>query len=222
MLLARLKRYNSRLTALISTFDSGSRRHENGSTPGYLADDLRSSLLALGADPPTTRMMERLFDHHLSASRDPVSGNFGSLFLSTLAGIMGTPDLALKAAAQVLNVRGQVLPLTLHECPLVAELNNGAEATVRSPAELIAAASSAGLKRVRLARPTPILKAAEEAIKEADVVVLGPADFYFGVLAPLLIDGVSEALAASGAVKVFVCNILTQPHTTGGWTASHF
>jgi uncharacterized cofD-like protein len=122
----------------------------------------------------------------------------------------------------VLNVRGQVLPMTLDACPLVAELNDGTEVTVTTPAELIAATSMVGLRRVRLDRATPLIKAAEEAIRQADIVVLGPADFHFNVLGPLLLHGMSEALAASRAVKVFVCNILTQRNTTAGWTASYY
>jgi uncharacterized cofD-like protein len=222
MLLAGLKRYTSRLTALISTFDASSHHHEGGDKPGPLADELRSSLLALGADQPTTRLMERLFNHHLASPPGPESSSFGNLFLSALTGITGTPDLALQAAAQVLNIRGQVLPVTIHECSLVAELDDGSEATVSTPAGLIAAASEAGLRRVRLAESAPLLRAAEEATLQADIVVFGPADFHFNVAAPLLVDGMAGALAASRAVKVFVCNILTQPNTTGSWSASHF
>src|SRR5436309_3163152 len=162
MLLAGLKRYTSRLTALISTFDTSSHHHDGGDKPDLLAEELSSSLLALGADQPTTRMMERLFNYHLAASAGPESNSFGSLFLETLTGITGGPDLALLAAAQVLNVRGQVLPVTVHECPLVAQLDDGTEVTVSTPAELIAAASEAGLRRVRLAQATPLLRVAEE------------------------------------------------------------
>ncbi|MFL5734147.1 MAG: 2-phospho-L-lactate transferase CofD family protein, partial [Chloroflexia bacterium] len=222
MLLAGLKRYTSKLSALISPFDAASAQWP------VVSDHYVSSLLALGADPSTTRLMERLFDYHLTreqgsqAGPDSFQSTFGNLFLSALTGITGTPDQALQAAAQVLNVRGQVLPITLHECPLVAELGDGSEAMVTTPVGLIATSAKTGLRGIRLARPTPLLEAAADAIIQADVVVLGPADFYFHVLAPFLLDGMAEALAASSAVKVFVCNLLTQPNTTAGWPASHF
>src|SRR3712207_3277765 len=104
-----LKRHTSRLTALISTFDASShpRRHEsngaqsNGSDP---ADEVRSSLLALGANQATTNLMERLFAYRFDQSGDMGSHSFGNLFLAALREITGGTDLALEAASQVLNV----------------------------------------------------------------------------------------------------------------------
>lgn len=221
-----LKRHTSRLTALISTFDASSHPtgHDadgstaNGSDP---ADEVRSSLLALGANQATTHLMERLFAYRFDRSFDMGRDSFGNLFLAALREITGGTDLALQAASQVLNVHGQVLPLTLRACPLLAELNDGAEARVSTPAELISAAE-AGLRRVTLSEPVVALESALRAIRNADIIVLGPADFYFNVLAPLQLEGVCEALAESNAVKIFVCNIMTQPNTTGGWPASRF
>ncbi len=217
-----LKRYTAHLTALVSTF--GSRRqdgHPPGDSDPRPDDDVRSSLLALGADPATTQIMERLFAYRVAGGGQPDS-TFGNLLLAALTEIMGAADLAVQAAAQVLNVQGRVLPLTLTGGPLVAELYNDREAVVGTPDELAAAAAGVGLRDVHLQTPAAALKAACEALTEADIIVLGPTDLYFNLLAPLQLDGLRAAITASPAVKIFVCNLLTQAHTTTGWTASRY
>src|SRR5436190_2730216 len=118
--LSGLKRYTSKLTALISTSHSGplgqNQTGENEHTARMYdaADEVRNSLLALGADSATTLIMARLFAHRFAPSADVGASTFGNLFLSVLTEITGSTDLALQAASRVLNVRGEVLPLTLH------------------------------------------------------------------------------------------------------------
>jgi uncharacterized cofD-like protein len=218
-----LKRYNVRLTALLSTFDTsrwgGSLGEDDQTRP---ADELRASLLALGADPHATQIMERLFAYRVAEMEGSGSRSFGNLFLRALTEIMGTTDLALQAATQVLNVHGRVLPLTLHDIPLLAELADGREQIVRHPGELAALAAAEGFRGVRPSRPVPVLDAAIQAIYDADIIVLGPADLHFNVLAPLQVEAIRAALVSSAAVKIFVCNIMTQAHTTSGWTGSRF
>lgn len=217
-----LKRYTTHLTALVSTFDASRRGQDrNLDGEGRPADDVGSSLLALGADPATTQIMERLFAYRV-VEGNAAGPTFGNLFLAALTDIMGAADLALQAASQVLNVQGRVLPLTLAGGPLVAELFDGREVIVHTPGELVAAAAGVGLRDVRLSAPIPALGAACELLAGADIIVLGPTDLYFNLLAPLQLDGLRAAIAASPAVKIFVCNLLTQPHTTTGWTASRY
>jgi uncharacterized cofD-like protein len=217
-----LKHYTTHLTALVSTFGSGP--HDPAWDPGGPArdaDDVRSSLLALGADPATTQIMERLFAYRV-ATGGPPGLTFGNLFLAALTDIMGAADLALQAAAQVLNVQGRVLPLTLAAGPLVADLLDGREVIIGTPGDLPAAVAGTGLRDLRLPAPAPALRAACETLAGADVIVLGPTDLYFNLLAPLQLDGLRAAITASPAVKIFVCNLLTHPHTTAGWTASRY
>jgi uncharacterized cofD-like protein len=224
--LSGLKRHTSQLTALVSTFDRSSTRYHHGKNGGLngspSVDEVRSSLLALGPDPATTALMERLFAHRFAASADLEGLTFGNLFLTALTEITGAADLALQAAARVLNVHGQVLPITLEECLLYADLADGREVAVTSPSELIAASEGTGVLRVRLGEPAPALGAALQAIRNADIILLGPADLHFGILAPLQLEGVSEALAESHAVRIFICNLMTQANTTQGWPASRF
>lgn len=224
--LSGLKRYTSQLTALVSSFDKSSRSYNHGGDRGAggdsYADNMRSSLLALGADASTTQLMRSVFAYQVVHTAEQHVRTLGNLFLSALTEITGSADLALQAAAQVLNVQGQVLPITLNPCPLVAHLNDGSEVYVESPADLIRVSAEAGLNYVRLSQRSPALGAALQAIRNADVVILGPSDFHFNLLAPMQLDGITEALAASKAVKIFICNILSQPHTTDGWPASRF
>ena len=225
LLLRGLKRYNVRLTALISTFDASRWGADGPWTFDVNAaagrDELRSSLLALGADPAATQIMERLFAYRLAEPGGQDGPSFGNLFLRALTEITGTTDQALQAATQVLNVQGRVLPLTLHG-KMLAELADGSEVVVSSPAELSTRAAQDGLRAVRPAQPAPVLDAAIQAIHDADVIVLGPSDLFFNVVGPLQLDEFRTALTASTAVKIFVCNILTQPHTTDGWTCSRY
>ena len=83
-------------------------------------------------------------------------------------------------------------------------------------------AAGVGLRDVRLHTPTPALGAVGEVLAGADILVFGPTDLYFNLLAPLQLDGLRAAIAASPAVKIFVCNLLTHPHTTTGWTVSRY
>jgi len=221
--LAGLKRYTSRITALISTFDANARgQWQSGGNGDPSADEVHNSLLALGADPPTTQIMQRLFAYQIAHSAALDNRTFGNLFLSALTDITGGADSALQAASRVLNVQGQVLPITLEPSPLIAHLNDGREVLVNTPAELIKASAESSLHHISLAHSASALPAALTAIQSADIIVLGPADFYFNLVAPLQLDGVAEALAASKATKIFVCNIFTQPNTTDGWPTSKF
>jgi uncharacterized cofD-like protein len=223
LMLRGLKRYTGRLTALLSTFDASHQGLEwaaDGASRS--ADGVRSSLLALGADSATTQIMERLFAYRVPAIEESLSRSFGNLFLSALTDITGAADLALQAAAQVLNVQGRVLPLTLQASPLLAELQDGREVLVHTPEELVAAVGETGLREVRLPAPMPALGTALEVIADADIIVLGPADLFFNVLAPLQLAGLREAIAASPAVKIFICNLMTQAKTTDNWPASRF
>jgi uncharacterized cofD-like protein len=185
-------------------------------------DDVRSSLLALSNDTPTTNIMKSLFAYQFNQQAEHGGHNFGNLFMSALTEITGSTDLALQAAARMLNIQGQVLPMTLTPCPLVAHLSNGTTVTVDTPADLMSVSAASGLRYISLAQRVPALDTALQAIQDADIIVFGPTDFYFNLMAPMQLEGFAEALAASRAIKVFVCNILTQPNTTDNWPASRY
>lgn len=222
-LLAGLKRHAARLAVLVSPFERSIHNPHDGESSVDVANHLRGSLLALGADPRSTVIMERLLDYRFSTTPGLAERTFGNLLLLALTEITGTFDLALEAISRVLNIEGRLLSITSDCCSLVVELADGSEREVTSPEELSAAASKAGSVRgLRLSQPVKAMDEALATIRDADIVVLGPADLYFNVLAPLLVEGVSEALAESHAVKVYVCPLTAQPNTTAGWAASRF
>jgi uncharacterized cofD-like protein len=233
MVLAGLKRYAARLIVLVSPFDMGLRgsnlnglgEHIDGREHAGSVDmaNVRGSLLALGANPLSTTILERLFDYRFGAASGMSNPTFGHLLLSALTDITGTPDLALEAVSHVLNIDGKLLPLTQEGCPLVAELEDGSNVLVSSPLELEAAAArGGGVLNVHLSRPISAIDAALAAVQTADIVVLGPSDLYFNILAPLQLEGMMQALTESNAIKVYICPLISQPYTTAGWPTSRF
>lgn len=221
ILLRGLKRYTDRLTALVSTFDAGG--HGAADDLYFGAEDLvGASLLALGADARASAIMEQLFAYPVASNGAPAASTFRHLFLSALADIMGASDLAAQAATQVLNLHGRVIPLSVQDSPLALEFFDGRVVEVRSPADLEAAALTGPTHDLRLARPASTPADALGAIWQADVIVLGASDLYFNLLAPLQLDGLRAAIAASRATKIYVCNLVAQPGPTARWPASRF
>jgi len=214
VLLRGLKEYTSNITAIVTVADdggsSGRLRGELGMLP---PGDIRNCLVAL-ADKES--LMEDLLQYRFK-SGDLAGHNLGNLLLAALNHMAGGFQEAVQALSKVLAVRGQVLPVTLQNVVLGAELSDGTlvygESSIprcRKP-----------IKRVFLVPgdcyPLP---EALQAIARADAVVLGPGSLYTSILPNLLVRGISEAIARTRAVRVYVCNVMTQPGETDGYTAS--
>lgn len=215
MLLRGLKHYTSNITAVVTVADdggsSGQLRGELGILP---PGDIRSCLVAL-AD--TESLMEELFQHRFASCNGLSGHSLGNLFIAGMTQIAGDFQTAIKEMGRVLAIRGQVLPVTLKHVTLCAELEDGTviegESNIpRTPQKI---------NRVFLCpgdcEPVP---EALKAIAEADVIILGPGSLYTSVIPNLLVRGVADAVAASPAVTVYACNIMTQPGETDGYTAS--
>jgi len=131
--------------------------------------------------------------------------------------LTGDFEQGVRAASRVLAIRGQVVPVTLDHVTLRAELSD--RTTVRGESSI--SRSAVKIERIRLepadVKPTP---EALEAIRQADLIVLGPGSLYTSIIPNLLVPGVTEAITASRAVKVLVCNMMTQPGETTGYTVS--
>jgi uncharacterized cofD-like protein len=210
-----LKPYTSNLSAIVTVTDdggsSGRLRQELGVLP---PGDIRNCLVAL-ADSES--MMADLFQYRFHEG-DGLSGHsFGNLFIAAMCGIAGDFDRAIKESSRVLAIKGRVLPATLANVGLEADLDDGT--TVRGESAISKAA--ARIQRVRLV-PAGCkgLPEAIQAIEEADAIILGPGSLYTSVMPNLLVQGITEAVVASSAVKVYVCNIMTQPGETDGMSAS--
>jgi uncharacterized cofD-like protein len=214
MLLRALKNYSSNLSAIVNVTDDGGssgRLRENLDIlpPG----DIRNCLLALANTEP---LLEKVFQHRFTAGEGLQGHNLGNLFLAALAEEFGFEE-ALAVASRVLAIKGEVLPVTLENVNLVAHFEDGRVIRGESkiPGEL--------KKIVKLAlepAAPEIFPAAEKAIREAEIVVVGPGSLYTSVLANLLIPGVGRALRETRARKVYVCNVMTQPGETDGYSAA--
>lgn len=215
VLLRGLKKYTSNITAIVTAADdggsSGRLRGEFGILP---PGDIRNCLAALAE---TEMLMEKLFQYRFGQG-DGLAGHcLGNLLITALVDITGDFQTAIKETSHVLKVRGQVLPSTLDQVTLNAELADGSHVFGQSRISKV----DAPIKSVFL---TPaICKAVPEAvtaIEQADMILLGPGSLFTSVMPNLLVPDISAAVNQSHAVKCYICNIMTQPGETTNFKAS--
>ncbi len=210
-LLQGLKRYSSRITAIVTVADdggsSGVLRRELGVQP---PGDLRNCLAALSNEEP---LLTRLFQYRFPLGSGLVGHSFGNLFLSALTSITGNIETAITASSRVLAVQGQVVPATTADVRLWAELENG---------ERIEGESAIGMVSNPIIRigcypeQPPALPSALEAIRNAELILLGPGSLYTSLLPNLLVPEIVEEIQKSKAPKLYICNLMTQPGETDG------
>ncbi|MGE5605707.1 MAG: gluconeogenesis factor YvcK family protein [Bacteroidota bacterium] len=214
-ILRGLKEITPHLTAIVTVADdggsSGRLRREFGILP---PGDIRNCLVAMADIEP---LMERLFQYRFTGSSDLSGHNFGNLFLAAMTEITGDFEEAIKESSKVLAVRGQVLPATLEHVILKAELEDGRIVTGESEIPK----SRVPIKRVFLepADCKPVDEAIA-AIKEAEIIILGPGSLYTSVIPNLLVGEIAGAIRSSTAIKVYVCNAMTQAGETDNYSAS--
>ena len=200
------------LAAIVTVTDdggsSGRLRRENRILP---PGDIRNCMVALSKDEA---LLGRLFQYRFHAGRGLIGHNFGNLFLAALTHVTGDFTEAIRVSSKVLAIRGRIFPSTLSNVHLVATLENGR--TVHGETRITA--SRAPIKRLKLSsrrvRPLP---RAVEAIKEADLILLGPGSLYTSILPNLMIPEIAAAIAKSKAPRVYVANLMTQPGETAGY-----
>ncbi len=216
-LLRGLKAYTSNLTAIVTVADdggsSGQLRQQLGVPP---PGDFRQCIAALAeAEPLMTQLLEYRFQEGASLGGHA----FGNLLLVAMQRITGSFEEGLRESSRVLNVRGRILPATLMDVTLSAELVN---------AEVVHGESAvphggAAIERVFLAPAAPLAyPEALDAIHDADLVVIGPGSLYTSVLPNLLVPELAEALRATGALRVYVTNVASQPGETDGYTLKDY
>lgn len=215
--LRALKPYTSNLTAVVTVADdggsSGQLRKELGVLP---PGDLRNNIAALADDE---KLMTRLFQHRFTGGA--LGGHaFGNLFISALAAVTGSLEGALVEAGRVLNIQGQVFPATLDDVELVADIRlNGQVATIRGESQITGA--NGQIEYIALEPPTATgFTGSVEAIRAAEMVVIGPGSLYTSILPNLLVREIADALRTTSALKVYVCNIATQPGETVGYNVA--
>jgi len=204
----------SDLSAIVAVSD-------DGGSSGRLRDelqmpppgDIRNCMVALSED---SRLLSRLFRYRFSGDGDLSGHSFGNLFLAALSEMTGDFSEAVKLSSEILASKGHIYPATDSDVRIVAELKDGSVVNGETNIGRI------GSKIHRLyldpedCLPMP---AALEAIVNADLITVGPGSLFTSLLPPILVKGISEAIQASNAIKVFVCNLMTQPGETDGLTA---
>ena len=217
-MLRGLKKYTDRLTAIVTVADdgggSGRLRQDLGMPP---PGDIRSCLEALAnAEPLMAQLMHYRFPEGTLAGQ-----SFGNLFLAALNGIMPSFDRAVESMSQVLAITGRVLPVTTADVQLEAEFENGASVVGESKIFYSKKKEDCRIRQVRLIPEHPrALPEAMTALREADMIVLGPGSLYTSIIPNLQVEGIVDAIRRSRALKVYVCNVMTQDGETEGYTVS--
>lgn len=213
--LSGLKRYPLDLTAIVTMSDDGGStgilRDEFGVLP---PGDLRQCLVALSE---ADTVMRDLFNHRY-ASGELAGHNFGNLFISTLEQIMGRLDHALDVAGKILNIRGRVVPVTLSKVRLNVELKNGKKFTGEKEFSAYQLVSKFGIKKMYLEPKAEANPAALDAIKEADLIVVGPGNLYSSIVPNFLVPGIGKAVAKSKAKKIYIANLMNRHGHTDDFT----
>ncbi|MFZ7101304.1 MAG: gluconeogenesis factor YvcK family protein [Peptococcaceae bacterium] len=214
VLLRGLKEFTSNITAIVSVADDGGSSGRLRDQLGILPPgDVRNCLIAL-ADKEA--LMEKVLNYRFKHGDELAGHNLGNLFLAAMSDMYGNFEEAVRQMSRVLAIRGKVIPSTLQNVVLNARLADG---TVINGESNISAAAQP-IKEIFI-RPEFIepLDEALEAINEADAVILGPGSLFTSVIPNLLISGIPEAVTGSKAVKIYVCNVMTQPGETLTYTA---
>ncbi|ALF55431.1 hypothetical protein ACX27_25575 [Nostoc piscinale CENA21] len=214
-LLRGLKTYSANISAIVTVADdggsSGRLRQEFGVLP---PGDIRNCLAALADEE---KLLTELFQYRFRAGDGLTGHSFGNLFLTAMSDITGDLERAVAASSKVLAVRGQVLPATLTDVRLWAELADGR----RIEGESNIPKAGGKIVRIGCTPANPLaLPAAIKAIKEADYIIIGPGSLYTSLIPNLLVPEIANAIAASKAPRIYVCNIMTQPGETEGYTVA--
>ena len=216
MLLKGVKKITNNVTAIVTVGDdggsSGRLREEMGVLP---PGDIRNCIAALADDED---LVTKLFQYRFKTGEGLEGHSFGNLFLTALCSITGDMVRAVKESSNVLSIRGRVLPSTLDDMKLVAELEDGR--IIKGESNIPEAHGK--IKRLftnpENCRP---LEDVIEAIKEADLIILGPGSLYTSVIPNLLIKEIAQEIGNSSAKKIYVCNIMTQPGETDDYSTSN-
>ena len=217
-MLRGLKKHTRNITAIVTVADdgggSGMLREDLGMLP---PGDIRNCIMALANTEPT---MEQLLNYRFTEGS--LSGqSFGNLFLAAMNGIYGSFDEAVHKMGDVLAITGRVLPVTNCDVHLEAEFANGSRCLGESKIFYAKKIHNSRIKQVRLVPEHPTaLPESLEAIAEADLILMGPGSLYTSIIPNFLVDGISEAVAASKAKKLLIMNIMTQDGESEGYTGA--
>lgn len=215
-MLRGLKQYTSNIVAVVTVTDDGGSSGRLNRDLGVLPPgDIRNCLVALADAEP---LMTELFQYRFDEGDERFLGHsFGNLLIAAMTQITGDFELAVKETSNILAIRGRVLPSTIEQVRLQAEFEDGTFAD----GETNISKSDLPIKHIML-HPSTVKPLDEtlKAIETADCIVLGPGSVYTSIVPNLLVSGVPEAISASNAAKIYVCNVMTQPGETDSYAAA--
>ncbi len=204
----------SNLSAIVAVSDdggsSGRIRDELQMLP---PGDIRNCMVAMSED---SHLLAKLFRHRFSGNGELGGHSFGNLFLAAMTEITGDFAKAVKLSSEILASKGHIYPATTDDVRLAAELEDGTIVNGETKIGTVGTKIKQLYLEPRSCKPLPEALA---AIYEADVITIGPGSLFTSLLPPVLVHGVAEAIADSPAVKIFVCNLMTQPGETDGMTS---
>jgi uncharacterized cofD-like protein len=214
--LTALKRYPLNLSAIVTMSDDGGStgilRDELGVLP---PGDVRTCLVALSS---SDELMRTLMNYRFDSGK--LKGHsFGNLLLSALEKVTGSFDEAVDKVGEVLRIRGRVIPATLDKVRLMARVG---KRIIRGEEKIQNAQLNGNLKKLWLEPAARANKKALAAIREADLIIIGPGNLYASLVPNLLVAGIPEAIRKSHAKKIFVCNLMTKMEHTDGWSVREY
>jgi uncharacterized cofD-like protein len=217
---------NVNLTAIVPATDSGGSTGRLRDEFGYLPiGDVRQCLAALAEDQEESLLLRQLFSYRFDKGEAGLKGhNLGNLLLTALTEMLGDEMSAIESVEKLMNIQGHVYPVSLKKSTLVAEYENGQVIEGEHHIDEPEYPHDGRTKIVNL-RVEPVVKicpAARKAIKEADLILIGPGDLYTSLIANLVVDGMKEAIRSSKAKLVYVVNLVTKFGQTYGYSARDF
>lgn len=218
VLLRGMKKFTSNITAIVTVADdgggSGKLREDLGMLP---PGDIRNCILALSNTEP---IMEKLLQYRFKDG-DLKGQSFGNLLIAAMVGISENFEEAIKRINDIFAVMGKVLPVTTEDVTLYATLENNQIIKGESQIPKKSLEAKSGIKKVFIKpRRVNALEESIEAIKAADVIVLGPGSLYTSIMPNLLVEDIPNAIDKSKAIKVYVSNLMTQPGETDSYSIS--
>ena len=216
--LSGLKNYTNNLTAIVTISDYGEEASTSRKELQMLPlNDVKDSIVSLATKE---EQIGKLFNYEFTKGK--LKGlNFSDIYFSAMKEINGDFEASIMKSNEVLNIIGRVIPVTLDEMKIVAELANGYIVEEKSRIPEVVSDKITKINRIMISpsncRPAP---GVIEAIKEADCIVIGPGSLYTNVIPNLLINGVARAIKESSAIKVYVSNIMTEPGQTDNYSVS--
>lgn len=216
--LAGLKNYTSNLTAIVTVSDYGEEKTNSRKELQTLPlDDIKNSIISLSRED---EQVEKLFNYEFKQGK--LKGiDFSDIYFLAMKEVNGNFEDSIIKSNQVVNMVGKVIPVTLDEMKIIAELANGYIVEEKSRIPEVVSDKITKINRITISpsncRPAP---GVVEAIKNADCIVIGPGSLYTNVIPNLLVNGVTKAIKESSAIKVYISNIMTEPGQTDNYSVA--